>query len=240
MRATQAGGGGVVDVWGGAVEAVLERGRCDGVPVRSQPLEYASELRRSPLRACSLPELAGKPVVQALMEELRAGGADANRAEVGAAALCLILGGVDEAHNLVTPHSWASPTTFGGAPKYDSPLRQEAAYCHAIVHRMEGGNPGEFGTGFNNSGYWISSAFGTSGAHAIFPQLREAAEGLAQSVSSREAQAVLRAMGPRWDPRAFNRLCEEALECQDGDLLAFCGAVQAKELELLFNHIVAK
>merc|ERR1712014_351095 len=112
--------------------------------------------------------------------------------------LCLMLGAVDEAHNLVTPHSWASPTTFGGQPKLSSTSRQDANYCHVIVHRLEGENPGEFGTGFNNSGYWMGKAF-AGDDHPIFPKLLEAAKESAKSCH--EAKAFVRALGARWNPR---------------------------------------
>lgn len=224
------------EVVGSTVEAVLRKVRAEGVPVRSQPMEYARELCRSSLPTCGLQPPGGGRMVDVLVRELRARGATEDRAEVGAAALCLMLGGLDEAHNLVTPHSWATPTTFGGPPKYGSPSRQDAAYCHIIVHRMEGNNPGEFGTGFNNSGFWIGNALGATGTHAIFPRLREAATDLA--AGCREAEAALRAMGPQWKPRKFNSLCEEGLECNDKELLAFCGAVQTKELLLFFEHVV--
>jgi len=230
-------GGGIVL----AIDAVLEKVRREGVPVRSQVMEYAAEPRRSPLgRACSevVPEMEGRRVPEAFIQELRSRGVKQDKAEVGAAVLCLMLGGVDEAHNLVTPHSWASPTPFGGPPKFGSPVKQEAAYAHAVVHRMEGFNPGEFGDGWNNSGYWLSNAFPT-GSHAIFPKLLEEARGFAVGTDhgSREAQAALRGMGTQWSPHRFNQLCSDALECEDEELLSFCRAVQGRELALLFEHL---
>lgn len=225
------------------VDAVLEKVRQDGVPLRSQSMEYVSDPKRSPLsRACSelVPASEGRSVPEAFIQELRSRGCKQDKAEMGAAVLCLMLGGLDEAHNLVTPHSWASPTVFGGPPKFGSPVKLEASYCHSIVHRMEGFNPGEFGTGWNNSGYWISTAF-ASCDHAIFPKLREGAQAFAvgSDHGSREAQAALRGMGPQWSARKFNQLCEEALECEDEELISFCRAVQGLELSLLFEHAVS-
>jgi len=195
------------------------------VPVRNQPMEYSPEPKASPV---------GKAVAGSFVEELLGQGLDLDRAEVGAAVLCLILGGVDEAHNLVTPHSWPAPTSFGGSPKRSSKVRQEAAYCHVIVHRMEGENIGEFGTGFNNSNYWIGNAFG-NGSHEIFPQLKERAAGVFTGCT--EAESALRSMGRDWDPRAFNNLCAKALRSGNQALLDSCSVMQAQELRLLFNHV---
>mmetsp|Transcript_13626 Transcript_13626/g.30046 ORF Transcript_13626/g.30046 Transcript_13626/m.30046 type:complete len:315 (+) Transcript_13626:34-978(+) len=217
---------------GDIVQAVLDRVARDGVPLLEQRMEYVPEPENSPLRACGLPALqaGGAP---RLVAALRAAGVGPDRAEVGAGILCLMLRGVDEAHNLITPHSWPSPTTYGGQPKHNSEVRREAAYCHVIVHRMEGTHRGEYGTGFHNSNYWIGSALGGA-QHPIFEELRASAAELAEGSS--DAKAALRAMGPKWDPRSFNRTCEEALLTEDEELTAFCAAVQAKELRLLFDH----
>lgn len=52
-----------------------------------------------------------------------------------------------------------------------------------------------------------------------------------------ELEAVVRPMGPSWNPRTFNRICEDALESQDLELLDFCKAVQGRELRLLFDYV---
>jgi len=220
---------------GPIADAIFAKVQQGGVPVRDQVMEYTSAPMRTPLEQLAIPAIGERNAVKALVDELMTITDDADRAEVGAATLCLMVGGVDEAHNLVTPHSWPAPTTFGGPPKHNSTMSKEAAYCHVIVHRMEGTNYGEFGTGYNNSSYWIGNAFG-SGKHAIFPELRKAAEELSSSCS--DARSTLRAMGPDWKPVTFNRLCEEALDSEDKELLDYCAAVQAKELELLYRHIV--
>merc|ERR1712244_28328 len=73
---------------------------------------------------------------------------------------------IDECHNLVTPLSWPSSTSFGGKPISGSSASQNACYAHALTHRREGEYVGEFGTGWNNSNYW----FGQTGTHnVIFP-----------------------------------------------------------------------
>lgn len=44
-----------------------------------------------------------------------------------------------------------------------SPAAKDAAYVHAITHRMEGLCDGEFGDGYSNANYWYSAA----GPHEI-------------------------------------------------------------------------
>lgn len=232
----------VVADGGGAavVAAVLERADSTGVPIRNQLMEYVRVPTRSPLMSCGIPELEPGGLIASgvLVRGLRVGGADFDHAEVGAAVLCLMMGGLDEAHNLATPHCWASSTVFGGLAKPGSSVRQDAAYCNAIVHRMEaekyGPGPPKYGTGFETSSYWVGRAF-PSREHAIFPELREVAESLVADCG--DARAALRVMGPKWDPHRFNRLCADALESRDDEVLAFCGAVQAREVRLLFDHI---
>lgn len=231
----------------GAVEAVLAKLRQDGSPLRNKTMEYVKEPKRSLLQqavADALPQLGGRSVAEALVQELRVSGnfQTTDKAEVGAAVLCLMMGGMDEAHNLVTPHSQASPTIFGGPAKHGSTMKREASYCHIIVHRNEGSNPGEMGSGFKNSKYWISSTFPAGEIHPIWPALKQAAEELAEASSGfahREARGALKSMGT-WNPLKFNSLCEQAVECEDEEMLAWCSAVQSRELSLLFEHIVGK
>lgn len=220
------------------VPAILERAERDGVPLRNSRMEYKSLPSSSPLLTCGLPlleEAASRgEVCKQLVGELRGRGVESqDRAEIGAAALCLMLGGLDEAHNIVTPHSWPEPTTFGGQPKHGSEMVVEASYCHHIIHRNEGEHLGEFGTGFNNSGYWISRA----GDHPLYLQLRAMADQLAEGCS--EAKSTMRAMGPTWKPKSFNSLCEEMLLLEEDELTDFVARVQASELRLLFDHVTA-
>lgn len=57
-------------------------------------------------------------------------------AQVAIALLYLACGGLDEAHNLVTPLSWPLKTDFGGKPVKGSPANAEASYAHALIHRQ--------------------------------------------------------------------------------------------------------
>merc|ERR1712232_1366233 len=86
---------------------------------------------------------------------------------VGKALAYVVHGGLDEAHNLVTPLSWPASTPFAGPPKTGGIAEHDASYLHALIHRREGDLIGEFGTGFHNSNYW----WGNTGVHPVFPHL---------------------------------------------------------------------
>ncbi|GLI71328.1 hypothetical protein VaNZ11_016449 [Volvox africanus] len=74
-------------------------------------------------------------------------------ARVVAGLLYVACGGLDQAHNLVTPLCWGAPTPYAGKPITGSPAAQDASYVHALLHRSEGLNDGEFGSGFSNANY---------------------------------------------------------------------------------------
>lgn len=82
----------------------------------------------------------------------------------------------------------------------------ENYYWHAIVHRQE--------PDYGNSAYW----FRQSGAHTIFPALREEAARLGYS------------SGPAWDPFAFLEFCQSP---SSKDLAV---KIQLAEWQLLFDH----
>ena len=129
----------------------------------------------------------------------------------------------------IRPLVWRLQSVLG-------PLRK---YCHIIIHRMEGENLGEFGSGFNNSRYWLGQAFSYGQSeHPIFPQLRQDAEQLVGSCH--DGKVLLRNMGPKWEPSLFNKLCEDALLTEDPEVLEFCKAVQTRELQLLFEHTMTQ
>eukprot|EP01084_Bolivina_argentea_P113431 202152_1 len=142
--------------------------------------------------------------------------------------LYLSLNGIDECHNLVTPLSWPSYTSFGGQPIYNSPSQQNACYAHALTHRREGQNIGEFGSGWNNSNYW----FGQTGNHKIiFPQIAkysyDIVHGNLKKLEYQKhkkittfLQSILRMNYNNkqeqkflleWKPSLFSNLCEKAV-----------------------------
>lgn len=218
------------------ISAIVEHIATDGVPLWNRPLEYSATPKHSFIAQSGLLKKAAiTDPAEALAKALQALGADEDRAEVGAAVLCLMLGGLDEAQNLAMPHAWTAPTTYGGQPKPTSTMRAEASYCKVIVHRMEGSNRGEAGKGFEHSEFWRNKAF-PSDTHEIFAALRTSAEDLAGDCG--EARSMLRTMGRNWNPQLFNRLCQEAVEFDEEDVLGFCKALQARELQLLLEHVV--
>jgi hypothetical protein len=113
--------------------------------------------------------------------------------EAALAGLYLYFDGWNEAHE--TAQDIATP---------------EGAYWHAIVHRQE--------PDAANAGYW----FRQTGAHAIFPALREA------------ALAIGLPVGTRWDSQSFVETCERAPA--GSELARQAGEVQRAEWQLLFDY----
>lgn len=62
-----------------------------------------------------------------------------HHARVVAGLLYMACGGLDQAHNLVTPLCWGAPTPYAGRPIPGSAAAQDASYVHALVHRAEVG-----------------------------------------------------------------------------------------------------
>eukprot|EP00026_Physarum_polycephalum_P018279 Phypoly_transcript_19809.p1 GENE.Phypoly_transcript_19809~~Phypoly_transcript_19809.p1 ORF type:complete len:217 (+),score=21.88 Phypoly_transcript_19809:52-702(+) len=149
--------------------------------------------------------------------------------------LYLGCGGVDEAHDIVTPYSWSSPTSFSGPPILKSNAKHDASYVHALVHRCEGPFDGEFGNGFNNSTYW----FGTVGQHPLFPKVYQNAVDFAK-----EEPTLVKHMKEHkegiWRPQQFLHFCENSLQTKDPVALEFCKLVVNSEWQLLFDYCYTK
>jgi hypothetical protein len=115
--------------------------------------------------------------------------------EAAMAGLYLYFSCLDEAHTL--------------AQAVDTP---DGGFWHGIMHRQE--------PDAGNAGYW----FRRVGRHAIFPELRDA------------AQALGYAAGASWDPFAFIAACEEARRGAGSELELLMRRVQLAEWQLLFQH----
>eukprot|EP01062_Namystynia_karyoxenos_P074507 TRINITY_DN71427_c0_g1_i1.p2 TRINITY_DN71427_c0_g1~~TRINITY_DN71427_c0_g1_i1.p2 ORF type:complete len:241 (+),score=63.53 TRINITY_DN71427_c0_g1_i1:79-801(+) len=198
-----------------------------GIPSEGKRMLYVSDVELPPL---SPPE--GFPASIEEVRKLGAGdsGVASHFAQVARGLLLLAAGGVDECHNAVTPFSWDSSTEFAGPAVRGSPAAAVATYAHALVHRREGCNQGEFGTGYNNSNYW----FGRTKAYGdLCANVGAAAAAAAQSgdVPAEAADFAKRLRGGgSWSPTAFNALSEKAERGPPGSALRlYCSRVGAAE-----------
>lgn len=142
-------------------------------------------------------------------------------------------GAMDEAHNLVLPLSWPSPTAMGGRPVRGSAAAKDATYVHAMLHRQEGDLVGQEGggmIGWDNAAFWFSQA----GPHPCTTEVLNAARGAA--AGHRELEALVRAHGNAWDSAEFLKLCRRAVASRDPELSAFCSRVACAEWSLLLRH----
>ena len=116
-------------------------------------------------------------------------------ADAAMAGLYLYFSCMDDAHTL--------------AQAVETP---DGSFWHGILHRQE--------PDAGNAAYW----FRRVGRHAIYPQLREAADALGYR------------SGSTWDPFAFIDACEEARQSRDAARESLLRRVQLAEWQLLFDH----
>ncbi|KAF8057658.1 hypothetical protein HT031_006007 [Scenedesmus sp. PABB004] len=214
------------------VEAVLAHLAAHPMTVGSQAMQYDA----SP--TTPLPPCAQGLAPEHVLPPSRAAGAPLREhlGRVIAGALLAAVGGLDAAHNAVTPLCWGSWTSYAGAPVPGSAAAADAALVHAIVHRQEGLCDGEFGSGFSNATYWYRAA----GDHPIWPALLQEAKRLAAGTP---AEAHVARHGGAWNPTRFVGLCADlagARDPPDAALLRFAEGVMAAELRLLLDHCYAR
>lgn len=138
--------------------------------------------------------------------------------------------GLDEAHNIVTPHSWSNCTSFSGPPIRDSTVRREATYIHALIHRGEGDHQGEYGNGFQNSSFW----FGQVSSHPVYELLPSLAQKLGSSDKQVAEHVALQSCG--WKPTEFLTFCESSLHSKNPAQITFCEELINSEWDAAFDH----
>ena len=161
------------------------------------------------------------------------------RAETVQGLLYLGLGGIDECHNLVTPHSWGYKRKAGD-------IGISASYAHALTHRREAEHIGEFGTGFNNAGYW----FGQTGKHCLFNDVKNMAVRVYENdlkLDKKESNGYGKSGAVnnfatnlkkgKWDPYTFMDLCEKSLSNNDEVVQSYCSHVMTNEWKMLIDHV---
>mmetsp|Transcript_56019 Transcript_56019/g.137377 ORF Transcript_56019/g.137377 Transcript_56019/m.137377 type:complete len:291 (+) Transcript_56019:42-914(+) len=176
------------------------------------------------------------PAFELTPEDIPSKGGPEHYPRIVCALLQLACGGLDECHNAVTPLSWDSHTLFGGAPIENSPARHDATLLHHFVHLREGQHPGEFGNGWQNSGFWA----GTLGHHPVFDEVHAAAMEIAKGNPRLEQIMEGDHPGGRFNPKKFLGLCSAVVAKGDGELLGFCSQVENVMFRLAFEQMYAK
>uniref|UniRef100_A0A383W348 Uncharacterized protein n=1 Tax=Tetradesmus obliquus TaxID=3088 RepID=A0A383W348_TETOB len=209
------------------VQQVLEYLQSHPMTITSLPMQYDAD-STVPLPDC----IAGLQPADVLPTSSSSSSSTGREhmARVIAGLLYVACGGLDAAHNLVTPLCWGSWTPYAGKPVASSPAAAEAAFVHALIHRQEGQCIGEFGSGFSNANYWYRAA----GQHPINAALLKEARKLAAGNAAAEAHVAKH--GSSWVPSKFVGLCCEVAERRDPQLLKFCEGVMAAEMRLLLDY----
>ncbi|GIL92563.1 hypothetical protein Vretimale_18978 [Volvox reticuliferus] len=232
---------------------IMPKGKQAATPVYSERvLAVLNYLEANPMRLQSIPMMYEADVSSAHLPAVIQGltpadvmpppsqrrGTDTAAAEhfarVVAGLLYVACGGLDQAHNLVTPLCWGAPTPYAGKPIVGSPAAQDASYVHALIHRSEGLNDGEFGSGFSNANYWYVA----TGPHPVQERVLDAMR--RHAAGDRRLDELVANHGEVLSPAKWVAACSEAAHSRDATLTAWCEAVITEEFKTLLEHCYSR
>ncbi|GLC49681.1 hypothetical protein PLESTB_000275100 [Pleodorina starrii] len=228
------------------VQAVLDHLEANPMRLQSIPMIYEADCSSAHLPAA----VQGLTPEDVMPPPSQRRGADPQAAEhfarVVAGLLYVACGGLDQAHNLVTPLCWGAPTPYGGKPIPGSPAAQDASYVHALVHRAEGLHDGEFGTGFSNANYWYAA----TGPHPVHPRVLDSMRRHAAAAGDARLQQLAANHGDAFSPAKWVAVCAEAARGggaggaggggRDAALAGWCERVAADEFRALLEHCYSR
>ena len=147
----------------------------------------------------------------------------------------MMVGGVDEAHDLVLPYSLPFDSEWGGPAILDSPALGNATYCHAIVHRTEGKYVGELGMiGWDNARSWFNE---TPADHVMFKQFSDVAENFELKNELGDSDKSLLAEikgGKSWNWESITDLFSRSSSSQP--MILLCDELHNSEINMLLQH----
>ena len=158
-----------------------------------------------------------------------------HHADVMLGLVYMMVGGVDESHDLVLPYSLPCDTDWGGPAVLDSPALGSATYCHALVHRNEGVHIGELGMqGWDNAKTWFDE---TPDEFVLFGKVSEESERLCGRMKLSEVD--LRVLGNikgkgKWSRDTIMDLISSSVKSPA--ITAFCNDLHNMEICMLFKH----
>ena len=158
-----------------------------------------------------------------------------HNADVMLGLVYMMVGGVDEAHDLVLPYSLPEDSEWGGPAVLDSPALGNATYSHALVHRMEGKYVGELGmVGWDNARSWFSE---TPPHHVLFNKVSQAAENMEMKKVLEEADKCLldKIKGRKpWNWKSLTDLFSRS--AQSKALTLLCDELHNLEISMILQH----
>jgi len=156
-----------------------------------------------------------------------------HNADVMLGLVYMMVGGVDEAHDLVLPYSLPFDSEWGGPAILDSPALGNATYSHALVHRTEGKYVGELGMiGWDNARSWFNE---TPSDHAMFKKFSQAAENVGW-----EGEDVDKCLldeikgGKSWSWESLTDLFSRSSQSESLNMI--CDKLHNLELSMLLQH----